>query len=147
MSLFKHVLVPTDFGQSSKKALDVAIELAYILGAHVTILHTCEIPAAAYSGMAVAPVDLLSPLTDAAKKELDELVASLRGRCSACNGVLKVGVPWEEILRTVAETGADLIVMGTHGRRGIAHALLGSVAEKIVRMSPIPVLTVRAPSA
>ncbi len=144
MSLFKHILVPTDFGQSSKKALDVAIELARTVGAEITILHTCEIPARAY---AITPVDLLSRLTDAARKELDDLVATLRQRCPSCDSVLKVGVPWEEILGAVAETGADLVVMGTHGHRGIAHTLLGSVAEKIVRMSPVPVLTVRSPSA
>jgi nucleotide-binding universal stress UspA family protein len=57
--------------------------------------------------------------------------------------ILRSGVPWREILSAVEDVAADLVVMGTHGRRGVSHALLGSVAEKIVRLSPVPVLTVR----
>ena len=57
--------------------------------------------------------------------------------------LLECGAPWREILRVVEETKPDLVVMGTHGRRGLGHALIGSVAEKLVRMSPAPVLTVR----
>ncbi len=67
-----------------------------------------------------------------------------RGIAPEPNGGCIVG--WEEILAAAAETQADLIVMGTHGRRGFVHALLGRVAERVVRMSPVPVLTVRSPS-
>src|SRR5574342_1033725 len=144
MSSFKHILVPTDFGEPSQRALEIALELAGTLGANLTITHACEIPAYAYPGMAMAPVDLLSPLGDVARKKLDELVSSLSQRGRSCKGVLKVGIPWREGLEVVTETQADLVIMGTHGRRGVTHALLGSVAEKIVRMSPVPVLTVRA---
>jgi nucleotide-binding universal stress UspA family protein len=144
MALFKHILVPTDFGDPSQQALEIALELGRTLGAELTIMHACEIPAYAYPGMAVAPMDLLSPIEEAAGKKLDELVSTLSQRCRSCKGVLKVGIPWQEILEVVNETQADLVVMGTHGRRGVTHALLGSVAERIVRMSPVPVLTVRA---
>jgi nucleotide-binding universal stress UspA family protein len=144
MALFKHILVPTDFGDPSQQALEIALELGRTLGAELTIMHTCEIPVYAYPGMAVAPMDLLSPIEDAAGKKLDDLVSTLSQRCRSCKGVLKVGIPWQEILEVVNETQADLVVMGTHGRRGVTHALLGSVAERIVRMSPVPVLTVRA---
>jgi nucleotide-binding universal stress UspA family protein len=144
VSPFKHILVPTDFEEPSQRALEIALELAGTLGADLTIMHTCEIPTYAYQGLAVAPIDLLSPLEDVARKKLDELVSSLTQRCRSCKGVLKVGIPWQEILEVVTETEADLVIIGTHGRRGVTHALLGSVAEKIVRMSPVPVLTVRA---
>jgi universal stress protein A len=61
--------------------------------------------------------------------------------------MLRSGAPWQQTLEVAREIGADLIVMGTHGRSGLAHAFLGSVAEKVVRMSPIPVLTLRAEDA
>ena len=144
MGLFNHILVPTHFAEPSQRALELALELAGILGADLTIMHTCEIPAYAYPGLALAPIDLLSPIEDVARKKLDELVSSLSQRCRSCKGVLKVGIPWEEILEVVNQAQADLVIMGTHGRRGVTHALLGSVAEKLVRMSPVPVLTVRA---
>ena len=64
-------------------------------------------------------------------------------RCPSARGVLRQGVAWEQILENAKEAGADLLVIGTHGRRGVAHAFLGSVAVKVVRASPIPVLTVR----
>jgi hypothetical protein len=58
-------------------------------------MHTCEIPAYAYPGLAMAPIDLLSPLEDVARKKLDELVSSLSQRCRSCKGALKVGIPWQ----------------------------------------------------
>jgi nucleotide-binding universal stress UspA family protein len=145
MSLFRRILVPTDFSEPSQRALQVAIEMARGSGAELVVLHTCEIPTYAFVDMA-SPVDLLSPLSELAGQKLDELLKSLRAEFPGARGVLKVGVPWEQILAAISEVGADLVVMGTHGRRGAAHALLGSVAEKIVRLSPVPVLTVRGSS-
>lgn len=96
------------------------------------------------AGMAVMPgADLLSPAEAEAQKALDGLVGSVAGRKAPCRAVLRVGVAWQEILAAAALAGSDLVVMGTHGRRGLAHALLGSVAEKVVRLCPVPVLTVR----
>ena len=158
MGLFKHILVPTDFGEPSHRALEMAVELAQAHGADLTVLHTFEVPSYPYEpygemselpGRLLAPVEeaarknLLMPLEEAARKKLDELVSSLSQRLPSTKGVLKVGIPWQEILAVVKEAQVDLLVMGTHGRRGMTHALLGSVAEKMVRMSPVPVLTVR----
>ncbi len=103
--------------------------------------HTCEVPA--YNDFA-APIDLITPLAEFAQSKLDDLLPSIRAECPDAKGVIKVGVPWEQILAVAAEVRADLIVMGTHGRRGIAHAIMGSVAERVVRLSAIPVLTVRS---
>ncbi len=144
MGLFKHILVPTDFGEPSHRALELALELAGTHGADLTVMHACEIPVYPYEGMGALHIDLLTPLEELARKKLDELVSSLSQRGRSSKSVLKVGIPWQEILEVVRETQADLVVMGTHGRRGVTHALLGSVAEKMVRMSPVPVLTVRA---
>ena len=143
MAIFNHIIVPTDFSETSQHALDIAIEIARESGGELTVMHTTEVPVYAYSDMAYAPVDLLSPIAKVAEERLRALVESVRQRHPGARGVLKVGVPWEQIMASVAEVQADLIVMGTHGRRGVAHALLGSVAEKVVRVSQVPVLTVR----
>ncbi len=143
MATFQHLLVATDFSDVSGQALEVAVELALERSASLTVVHTCEVPTYAYADLGLAPLDLLTPIADVAGKRLEELLRSVRERCPKAVGVLKVGVPWEQILAAAAETGADLVVVGTHGRRGVAHAVMGSVAERIVRSSPIPVMTIR----
>ncbi len=143
MALFKHILVATDFSETSEQALQVTLALARESGAEITVLHTCEIPSSIYTGQTFAVVDLLQPIIEIAQKKLDAFMESLRDRQPRAKGLLKIGVPWEQILAAAAEVHADVIVIGTHGRRGIAHAVLGSVAERVVRLSPVPVLTVR----
>lgn len=144
MGPFRHILVPTDFEEASQKALALAAEIARGSGAKITVMHTCEIPVYPYVDTALSAVDLLSPVVDLAEKKLAEVMKPFRDICPDANSVLKIGVPADQILAMAADTGADLIVMGTHGRRGVSHALLGSVTEKIVRLSSVPVLTVRA---
>ena len=144
MSVFEQILVATDFSETSERALDIALEMARENGdADVTVLHTCEIPPSVYADQTFAIVDLLQPIVEGAQAKLDTFMGTVRDRYPRTRGVLKVGVAWEQILAAAAEVHADLVVIGTHGRRGIAHAVLGSVAEKVVRLSPIPVLTVR----
>lgn len=146
MITFAKILVPIDFGDSSKRALELAIELAQQNGASLTLLHTWEIPAYAYNGMEFQPVDLLTPIEDAARAQLDGVLADVKKQVPASKAILARGVPWREILNVIEQTTPDLVVIGTHGRRGIGRALLGSVAEKVVRISPAPVLTVRGNS-
>jgi nucleotide-binding universal stress UspA family protein len=142
MSVFTHILVPTDFGEPAERALDVAIALAVELDAKVTLFHASWMPPTAY----VAYGEGLPWPTDAymeqARKELDALSARARTRFPKIDSCIVKGEPWEEILRGAKERGADLIVMGTHGRRGLSRVFLGSVAERVVRLSPIPVLTI-----
>ena len=121
----------------------VATSLADRFGATIVLLHSYEIPVFVYEGMTVSPVDLLTPIQEAAQRQFDAELAVLRSRMPGAKGILATGTPWEEILNVVRDENIDLVVMGTHGRRGVAHALLGSVAEKTVRLSPVPVLTVR----
>jgi len=144
MATFHRILVATDFAEPSQRALELAIEMARAGEAgEIVVVHACEIPTYAYTGTELAPIDLLGPFIEVAQQKLDDLVASIRARVPNARGVLKIGVPWEQILAAAGEVGADLVVVGTHGRRGAAHVLLGSVAEKVVRLSPIPVLTAR----
>lgn len=143
MGPYRHLLAPTDFSEPSRHALDVAADLAVVFGAKLTLVHAFEVPGYAYAGINYAPVDLVTPLQDAAKDLLARALEATRQKVPAAEAVLRLGAPWDEVLAVAKETGADLIVMGTHGRSGIKHVLLGSVAEKVVRHSPIPVLTIR----
>ncbi len=143
MSVFKHVLAATDLSDASRPALDLAVDLARRDGAALTVVHACEVP---LLPEAIPPVDYVTPITIAAGERLDHLLDGLRGRCPDVRRALRIGPPWEEILAAASEAGADLVVLGTHGRRGLAHAMLGSVAERVVRLSPVPVLTVRGPA-
>lgn len=139
MSAFKHILVPTDFGDPAKKALDLATTLATKFESRLTLLHAYTLPPEAYSEGLLWPTDELSRV---AKVELDRALRNAKERYVTTDAVLAFGEPWEQILETAQKCGADLIVMGTHGRRGLSRLLLGSVAEKVVRLSPVPVLTV-----
>ncbi len=119
------------------------MDLAGKYRASLTLVHVCEIPAYGYSGMQLGGTDFFTPLREAARRHLDDEMRELRKTVPEATGILRIGIPAQEILQTMNETHADLVVMGTHGRRGLEHLLLGSVAEKVVRMSPVPVLTVR----
>jgi nucleotide-binding universal stress UspA family protein len=140
---FKHILVPTDFGEPSARAVKLAIDLARRFEAKLTVFHAYEVPLYAYPQVDSIVVDLFTPIEQAAREQLDSALTSVQQKLPQAKAILRAGVPWRELLGVVEEVGADLVVMGTHGRRGVSHALLGSVAEKIVRLSPVPVLTVR----
>jgi nucleotide-binding universal stress UspA family protein len=147
MVSFKSILVPVDFGEASQHALEVAVDLAKQYRGSVTLVHTWEVPVYAYSGMEFAAVDLLTPIQEAAQQRLDEMLTEVKKTIPDAKAILKRGAPWREILATIEETRPDLVVMGTHGRRGVGRVVLGSVAEKVVRTSPAPVMTIGAGAA
>jgi nucleotide-binding universal stress UspA family protein len=140
---FKHILVPIDFGEPSQKALEAATELALRFGAQLTLLHVYERPVYIYAGVTYATTDLFGPIEEAAREQLERTLREVQAKVPAAIALLGRGVPATEILKAVAEVQPDLVVMGTHGRRGVGRALFGSVAEKVVRLSPVPVLTFR----
>lgn len=142
MKPFQHILVPTDFEASSARALDVAIGLAQTFGAKLTLLHVWELPIYPYMEFMLNS-DVISSVEDRAVKRLEEGLVEVRKRVPVAESKLKVAVPWAGIVESIEELKPDLVVMGTHGRRGLNHLVLGSVAEKVVRLSPAPVLTVR----
>ncbi|MGD0674550.1 MAG: universal stress protein [Polyangiaceae bacterium] len=142
----RHILVPHDFSETAEHALAYALVLSEKLGARVSVLHAYEVPASAYPDAFVASFDFTSEIEQAAATALEEVKArALREQGQKVEIMLRRGVPWVEIDAAAAESKADLIVIGTHGRRGVARALLGSVAEKVVRTAPCPVLTVHGP--
>jgi nucleotide-binding universal stress UspA family protein len=142
----KHILVATDFGESARSALDMAVELAHKFGAALTLAHCWETPSYSYGGALYVSVDTITPIERAANRCLEEALLELKKSFPEATGVLRSGTAWEEILVAATESKADLIVIGTHGRRGLGRLLLGSVAEKVVRMAQLPVLTVHAPA-
>jgi nucleotide-binding universal stress UspA family protein len=135
------ILVPTDFSACSDQALDYAIALAGKLDARVHLLTVIGIPA---YGVPELGVGVTAPMIDSLVRDnqtaLDKLADD---RKLGTQALVRAGDARDVILQTAEQLQADLIVMGTHGRRGISRALLGSVAEMIVRTSPTPVLTVR----
>jgi nucleotide-binding universal stress UspA family protein len=144
MATFKHILVPTDFGDASEQAVSIALDIASKFEAKVTLLHATWLPPYYYSAYAEGLAWPTDELDAQANKQLDATVAKAKARYPYVDKVLIAGEAWQGILETASERAADLIVMGTHGRRGLSRIFLGSVAEKVVRMSPVPVMTVSA---
>lgn len=144
MAEYRLILSPVDFSQTSQRAFETALDLAARLKAEVRVMHVFQLPASSLpEGVWQAPDDLEATVEDALQKRLDEFVAKSTAKGVTVSTGLCEGVPYVEITRAAQELGADMIVIGTHGRTGLAHLMLGSVAERVLRTSDIPVLTVR----
>lgn len=139
----RRILVPVDFTESVPLLVHYAMEIVRGRGASVRLFHAVETPAAATipAADAVANVRFSVDLQAAAQDRLREIAAGIRGLTVDVKAV--VGPPAAEILREAREWGADVVVVATHGRRGLPRMFLGSVAEEVVRGSPCPVLAVR----
>lgn len=137
----KHILVPTDFGDSSESSEAVATELATKFDAKITLLHVWSVPTPSYAEALAWPIDAIEA---AANDALQRSLASLKEKVPNSEAVLLAGLAWERIVETAKARDVDMIVMGTHSRRGVPRWFFGSVAEKVVRLSPVPVLTVSA---
>ena len=146
MTAFRRILHPTDFSRASAPALRRAVALARACRAPLVLLHVMT-PPSPFIGEGTPPssyADLLILARRSAKRRLAAALArARRGRVRA-QAVFTEGLPVDEILRAARRTRADLIVMGTHGRTGVSRVFMGSVAERVVRESRCPVLTVRA---
>jgi nucleotide-binding universal stress UspA family protein len=143
MTFAKTILVPTDFGEASEAALDHAVALAKAFDADLVLLYAFEIPVVGFpDGAVIGTADLTSRVVEGAQVGLDRAVRERQAQGVRIRSMLKQGDAWRSVIATVEEIGADLVVMGTHGRRGLPRALIGSVTEKVVRTSPVPVLTV-----
>jgi nucleotide-binding universal stress UspA family protein len=136
------ILTPTDFSDPSRQALNYACELAKRFGAELRLLHVVEPPTTVAVYSSPLPEDIPTP-EPAAQQELKKLEVPDADQIRAVVREIRTGTPFVQIVRCAKANDVDLIVMGTHGRGGIVHALLGSVAEKVVRKAPCPVLSVR----
>ncbi len=146
---WKRILCPIDFSDASRAALETAADLAKRFGASLTLFHAYPVPGYTFpDGSFVASSKMLDELAEQARRHLEEwkgIAASLG--VPAAEAITAVGEPAHEIVTWSKEHAADLVVLGTHGRTGLTHALMGSVAERVVRRAPCPVLTVRPPKA
>jgi nucleotide-binding universal stress UspA family protein len=144
----RRILVPTDFSKHSQNALAYGAAFAEKFGAELHLLHVVQ-DLAVFIPDAVTGVPPTTPpveqLTAAAREALAQLVRERPLPGVTLLTEVREGTPFYEIIRFAREKDIDLIVMGTHGRSGLAHVLLGSVTEKVVRKAPCPVLTVRDP--
>lgn len=138
------ILVPIDFEAPSQEALKTALAYAPKLGFSVVLVHVYTVPVFVYPGFSpIVTPGLPEDIENAAKQALSKL-AEESGHLKT---MLRMGDPAVEILSAVDELKPELVVMGTHGRKGFAHLILGSVAERVVRQCPVPVLTVRSASS
>jgi nucleotide-binding universal stress UspA family protein len=134
------LLVPVDFSEISQKALDLAKELAAKLQAEIVLIHVFETPIVLYPEISPALIDsIYTESFPAAQRALADLAA----RSGGLRTMFREGIPGSEIVRAEEELSPKLIVIGTHGRRGIRRFVLGSVAEYVVRHATAPVVTVR----
>ena len=152
MLQIRSLLVPVDFSTCSDQAADWAAGLAARFGSKVTLLHIVELPAGldrsslvdptGTGGVAMLPVGDWAE--DSARKQLNRVARRLQSAGVAIDTMVRDGTPVRTILDLAEELHPDAIVMGTHGRKGLAHAFMGSVAERVVRAAPCPVITLRS---
>jgi universal stress protein A len=146
MSQTKRMLVPTDFSPASDIAFNYAVDMAGRDGSAMHLLHVLDDAsfAAAYpDGFYAELPGMRAQLIADAQRRLDEMAARCASAQVSVTSEVTVGRPARAITAAATSRGTDLIVMGTHGRSGFAHFVVGSVAERVVRTAPCPVLTVR----
>lgn len=142
--MFKRILVPTDGSRGVEKAVNCATAIALAFDAKVYLLFVAEPPALLFEYANIAEKSIIEAMHQEGQRVLERTAAVIReSGVEEVETVLKTGTPAKAILDFVDEAKIDLIVMGTHGRRGLDRVLLGSVTEEVVRLSRVPVMTVR----
>ena len=148
MKPFDKILTAIDFSESSDYAFEYALTLARQFQAELTVMHVINEPVD-LRGFYVPHISfeqLEKEIEEGAEKMMEKFCQTKFGDFSNYSTAVVAGIPYEEILRKAQETGASLIVLGTHGRTGIDHLIFGSTAERVVRGATCPVLTIRMPA-
>jgi len=145
----RQILAPTDFSEYSKQAIVSAYELAQTFGAKLILLHVVELPVYPVEAFLPSAVGttLLDDLERQARLHLAQLLPKAEHAKVEVMCLIAVGTPYYKIIEVANAKKVDLIVMATHGRTGLSHLVMGSVAERVLRMAPCPVLTIRPTSA
>lgn len=145
------ILVPVDFSPHADRALRYAATLAHRLGATLALVHVIEDPFVTGAWTSEVYVPSFQEVRDQVIADAERKLAMLRDSVAAMDVSAETSVttgwPVQAIIDHAAQGGFDLIVMGTHGRTGLTHAVMGSVAERVLRRAPCPVLTVRGTEA
>ena len=142
--LIRRLLVPVDFSDCSLEAVEYAAGLARQFSATVTLLHVLE-PVTYGLDFTLLPIGGQEQHRRQAEARVAELAAALQQKRVTATSQVLGGLPIDGVLRTAEALQSDIIVMGTHGRRGVSHLLLGSVVEGVMRRAPCPVLAVKSP--
>lgn len=141
--MYDEILVPTDGSPAAEAAIDNAVDLASTYGARIHALYVVD--ASAFSTVEAGS----EMVVEALEEEGEAAVESVRGAAEAAGveveGSVTTGTPYRTIIDYIEDNDIDLVVMGTHGRRGLDRLLLGSVTERVVRSADVPVMTVRQP--
>ncbi len=149
MKEFKKILFATDFSENSKYALPFALSLAQKYDAKLYIMHVVQQPSYPLGMYAEISFDAMDKynrsIAESTEKEIKKIKETELGDFKNFETVVVGGTPFLEILRTAKDKAVDLIVLGTHGRTGLDYVIFGSTAEKVVRRSPCPVLSIRLP--
>lgn len=148
MPQIQRILVPVDFSEPSKQALDYALFIAQRFDAPIDVLHVWKM--SEYAGDDMVVLTRSEPeltLSTYLRSHADQLLTNFLNGLPHGKRLLEEGDPASTIARVAKEGNYDLVVMGTHGRTGLSHLMMGSVAEKVVRMAPCPVLTYRVPDS
>jgi nucleotide-binding universal stress UspA family protein len=141
---FHKILCPIDFSAGSQQAMRVAARLATDADAELVLVHSSYVPPLAFAGDYMIPPPFLQDVTDDATRGLDDAVKEVKALgAKRVSAKLLAGLPWTTIVGELDDPTFDLVVVGTHGRTGLARILLGSVAEKVVRHAPCSVMAVR----
>ncbi|MCS6903004.1 MAG: universal stress protein [Candidatus Bipolaricaulota bacterium] len=142
--MFKRILLPTDGSRGVEKAINCATTIALEFDSKIYLLFVAEPPALLFEYASIAEQGILEALNKEGKHILEKTAQTIReAGVESVETVLKTGMPAKVILDFAEASKIDLIVMGTHGRRGLDRILLGSVTEEVVRLSKVPVMTVR----
>jgi universal stress protein A len=147
MKPFEKILTAIDFSDSSDFAFEYALTLARQFQSELTVMHVINEPVD-LRGFYVPHISfeqLEKEIEEGAEKMMEKFCQTKMGDFSGYTTTVVAGIPYEEIIRKAEETGASLIVLGTHGRTGIDHLIFGSTAERVVRGAACPVLTIRLP--
>jgi nucleotide-binding universal stress UspA family protein len=139
MNTPQRLLVPIDFSDITEPVIDAAIEVATPFAATITLMHAYVVPMMPYGGP-FAPV--MDQIRAAAREQLETVVERTKQRYPRCDCKLLGGAIEQQILRAADEVRADWIVIGSRGLSGLSRLMLGSIAERVVRLSPLPVLVV-----
>ena len=143
MSLARNILVATDFSEPAEKATRYALELAQKHDAKVHLVHAWTVPVLTAPEGVTLPAALFTQIEQEAQRAMAAALQRHRTPGVALEGTVMLTDPRDAVTDLAQKLGADLVVIGTHGRRGLKRALLGSVAEGVVRSAPCPVLVVR----
>jgi nucleotide-binding universal stress UspA family protein len=146
--MFYRIIVPTDFSSCAEEAWRIAQRLAGMSGAELVLTHVLTEAPLFREGPFIMPKvrEVFEAARSFGETALEEWVAKARAEGLSARAALRTGVVYQEIVALAVDERADLVVIGTHGRGGIDRALLGSVADRVVRLARCPVLTVREPA-